>query len=263
MPPAAADLDRTLATECRRFREVLANADPDGKVPSCDPWSATDLLWHLTEVQDFWAQIVARRLTDPEAVVSLTRPGDHSGTLMAFDSAHMALTAALGAARDTDPAWTWADDQTVGFIRRRQTHEALIHRVDAELTTGAAVLPADPAIAADGIEEMITVMLDGVPDWGSFTPETATLRVEASDHSGTWLLRFGRFRGTSPDSGNDYDLDTAMLEDDLVAPDCTIRGTAWDLDRWMWGRAPVSAVTTEGDVALVDRLRSIVREVTQ
>ena len=39
-------------------------------------------------------------------------------------------------------AWTWSTDQTVGFIVRRQAHEALIHRLDAELTAGGH--PARP-----------------------------------------------------------------------------------------------------------------------
>ena len=35
-----------------------------------------------------------------------------------------------------EPAWTWSAEQTVGFTLRRQAHEALIHRLDAEQTAG-------------------------------------------------------------------------------------------------------------------------------
>ena len=35
------------------------------------------------------------------------------------------------------------DDHTVGFIRRKQAHEALIHRIDAEVAAGNRT-PMDP-----------------------------------------------------------------------------------------------------------------------
>ena len=33
-------------------------------MPSCPDWNADDLLWHLAEVQWFWATIVRERVTD-------------------------------------------------------------------------------------------------------------------------------------------------------------------------------------------------------
>jgi uncharacterized protein (TIGR03083 family) len=190
MQPTAADFDRVLENESHRFREVLEAAAPDRSVPTCDPWSAADLLWHLTEVQGFWAEIVAGGHADPESVHRITRPSGYDGILESFDAAHQALRAALADADDPDPAWTWAEDQTVGFIRRRQAHEALIHRVDAELTAGTEVRPVAPHIAADGIDELLTVMVDGVPPWGRFEPEEETISIACTDLPRVWRLRF-------------------------------------------------------------------------
>jgi hypothetical protein len=47
-----------------------------------------------------------------------------------------AVSAFLAATAPSTPAWTWSEDHTVGFIRRRQAHEALIHRIDAEQAAG-------------------------------------------------------------------------------------------------------------------------------
>jgi uncharacterized protein (TIGR03083 family) len=263
MQPTAADFNRVLENESHRFREVLEAAAPDRSVPTCDPWSAADLLWHLTEVQGFWAEIVAGGHADPESVHRITRPSGYDGILESFDDAHQALRAALADADDPDPAWTWAEDQTVGFIRRRQAHEALIHRVDAELTAGTEVRPVEPHVAADGIDELLTVMVDGVPPWGRFEPEEETISIACTDLPRVWQLRFGRFRGTSPDSGNTYDLDTAVLEDGDPTTNCTLRAPAWDLDRWLWGRGGSTMPGVEGASGLASRLRSIISETTQ
>ncbi|WP_238993563.1 hypothetical protein [Nocardioides caldifontis] len=67
----------------------------------------------------------------------------------------------------------WAEDRTVGYIRRRQAHEALIHRLDAELTAGT-VTALDPTLASDGVDEALDVMFGGCPPWGSFEPATST-----------------------------------------------------------------------------------------
>ena len=111
----------------------------------------------------------------------------------------------LAATPPDTPAWTWSEDQTVGFIRRRQAHEALIHRVDAELTAGRRT-PMDPGLSADGVDEALRVMYGGAPPWGSFTPTGAgTLRLRASDTGDTWLVTTGRFTGTDPGDGTSYD----------------------------------------------------------
>ena len=64
--------------------------------------------------------------------------------------------------------------------RRRQAHEALIHRLDAELTAGA-VSGLDPALAADGVQECLAVMYGGSPAWGTFTPGEGAAPVDLTD----------------------------------------------------------------------------------
>src|SRR3954470_24149359 len=142
-----------IESESARFREVLAGADPAAPVPSCPAWSALDLANHLTEVQGQWAWVVANRPKTPdERPETDAAPTSYDAALTAFDEASAGLVAALRDADPADPAWTWSKEQTVGFILRRQAHEALIHRLDAELTALGHHTDLDPALASDGVE---------------------------------------------------------------------------------------------------------------
>ena len=144
-----------LARESARFADALRGAAPDTPVPSCPGWNADDLLWHLGEVQWFWAAVVREDVTGKRAEeLKPPRPADRAGLLAFFETASHDLAEILAAKPPESPAWTWSDDNSVGFIRRRQAHEALIHRVDAELTADTRT-PLDPALSAAGVDEEI------------------------------------------------------------------------------------------------------------
>lgn len=256
-----------LRSESARFREVLAGADPAARVPGCPEWTATDLLWHLgPDVQGFWAHVVRTRPAAPEAWSAPARPASHAEVLAAFDAAHADLVEALEAADPADPAWTWAPEQTVGFTFRRQAHEALIHRVDAEQAAGVASAPVDVDLAADGVAETLGVMYGGSPEWGSFLPEPLHVLVDLTDAAPVWV-QLGRFSGTDPDGGRTYDEpDIAVVDppvaglaaEPAAAPDATVSGTAVDVDLWLWQRGSDAAITVAGDRDVYDRFRACV-----
>ena len=178
-----ADYIAFLDSESARFVSLLADADPAARVPSCPDWDAADLLWHLTEVQWFWGSIVGRALSDPQAAQDdkPDRPDDYPALLDLQRRATERLLAAVSAGDDSDPMWTWFDeDQTRGFIRRRQAHEALIHRLDAEQVVGD-VTPLDARLATDGIDEALRIMFGGTPDWAEFRWEAGPVVVVAQD----------------------------------------------------------------------------------
>ena len=167
---APADYLQHLRTESRRFREVLATCDPAARVPGCPDWDAADLLWHLAGVQWFWAQTVRTRPAPAsEEAPRPERPETYDGLLAAFDEYSASLVSELERADPTDEAWTWSTEQTVGFTFRRQAHEAMVHRLDAEQAAGE-VTPFDPALAADGVLECLDVMFGGAPPWGGGAP---------------------------------------------------------------------------------------------
>lgn len=253
-----------LRDDSARFAAVLRDAPTDGPVPSCPDWHSDDLLWHLAEVQWFWGTIVRDQVTDPESIEHPDRPADRAALLAFFDEATEELQAALA---DTDPAehrWTWSSsDQTAGFIRRRQAHEALIHRIDAELTADVQRAPMDAELASDGVDEALRIMFGGCPPWGRIDPEPGvTLRVRATDTGRSWHVTLGTFSGTDPD-GKVY-----SGEDDIVVADedtgedtaATIEGTAADLDCWLWGRPTSRALLRTGDEAVHERFQGIVSQ---
>jgi uncharacterized protein (TIGR03083 family) len=259
----SADLDYLahLAHDSDRFADVLLEADPMQPVPSCPDWTTVDLFWHLTEVQWFWGAVVRERVDDPSALQTPRpeRPSDLGSLGHLYATVSAALEDTLSALPPETPVWTWADDKTVGFVRRRQAHEALIHRVDAELATGK-VTEIDPALATDGIDEVLRIMYGDVPDWAAFDGDGATVRIETSDTGAAWTVALGRFTGTDPDDGQPYD-ETGLLVDagpgSGGAPSALVRGTAADLDCWLWNRLAADRVDRSGDEEVLARLQSV------
>lgn len=253
-----------LAEESDRFEHALRAVAPDARVPTCPDWTAADLLWHLGEVQWFWATIVTERVDGATARDRKPgRPTEVDQVRAFFAEATGMLRSALATGSDTDPAWTWApspEDHTVGFIRRRQAHEALIHRVDAELTAGRTPAPLERDLAADGVDEALRVMYAGVPPWGTFTPDPdgAAVRVRATDADRSWLVRLGRFTGTDPEGTAHDEPDIAIAPVDDGAPtNGQLSGTAADLDRWLWHRPTEGAVELTGGPDVTDHLRTV------
>ncbi|GGC16689.1 maleylpyruvate isomerase family mycothiol-dependent enzyme [Cellulomonas carbonis] len=256
----------SLREESERFLSALAGVDDDARVPTCD-WTVADLVWHLGEVQHFWARVVAG--ADLDAYVDPVRPPDDDLRDFAA-TAGTELLAALASRRPDDVTWSWHEDGgTVAWAARRQAHEALVHRVDAELAAGRPVTPPTAELAADGVDELLRYFVHGAPSWGDFTPDGVTVRLEATTTGDVWTLALGRFTGTSPTSGTHHDLDAAALlaEDDGGVDDLVVRGSGWDLDRWLWGRGDAAALELAGDPARIDalasRLRALVADATQ
>ncbi len=250
-----------LARESARFAEVLEKVPPDEPVPSCPDWDADDLLWHLGQVQWFWGTVVREQLTRSQAEERMPeRPAGRAALSAFYEHASRDLGEILAATPPGTPAWTWSPDKTAGFIRRRQAHEALIHRIDAELAGGDRT-PADPLLSADGIDEVLCVMYGGAPPWGTFTPDHAkTLRLSTTDTGDSWFVTLGWFSGTDPADG------TARSEPDIrvagsdpaTEPAAAFRGSAADLDCWLWRRPAIGPIERSGSQEVLDSFESTI-----
>lgn len=268
---------RHLREASRRFADVLAATDPGARVPTCPEWNARALLAHLSSVQTFWQQIVADDVQTDEQAEALQVGDADPATSDAPEPAYEELLQAARAAgerlADTlestpaqAPRLTWSTDRTVGFTIRRQTHEATIHRLDAELTAapdGSERTPIDAMLAVDGVDEALRVMVGGCPPWGTITPDKGRmLRIVATDTGTRWLVALARFTGTDPDgvAHDEPDIWVAPHDpgDGTVHPTAILTGATEDLYCRLWGRPPISDLRRTGDLVLVAEFEGIV-----
>lgn len=244
--------------ESDRFADVIQQADPGARVPTCPEWDADDLLWHLTRVHAFWARILrSGAQTDEEAegveADQPERPAGRAATLALFAVETEALLEELAARTDDEPAHFWLKTaRTVGSIRRMQAHEATMHRVDAELAARVESAPIDPLLALDGVRHGVGVMWAwwGTQDGFRFEPG-GVVELRAQDARADTFVEVGRWRGVGQ-SGTSYDVPTARLTDTAAAA-AFLSGTAEQLHQWLWGRGDEPAAS--GDEAVLAALR--------
>jgi uncharacterized protein (TIGR03083 family) len=250
-----------LARESTRFGQVLHDAQSGLRVPTCPDWDTEDLLWHLAQVQWFWGTVVRDGLTGPQVDELIPdRPGERPALEQFFQQASQELGRVLAATDPRASAWTWSTEQTAGFTRRRQAHEALIHRIDAELLADRRTA-MDPALCTDGVDEALRIMYGGTPPWGHFVPEARkSLRISTVDTSASWFVELGRFYGTDPDDGTSYDQPDlrVALRDPGTAVTATISGRAEDLDCWLWHRPTIQPLTRSGNDEIHAEFNSII-----
>jgi uncharacterized protein (TIGR03083 family) len=250
-------------SDSARFLDVLAATDPGARVPSCPDWTAADLLYHLTDVQWFWGTVVANRLTSPQEIEGYEQPvraPSYPDMLDAMRAATQTLTTALESTPPEATAWTWSTEQTVGFVYRRQAHEALIHRVDAELA-GDARTPLDPALACDGVDEALRVMFAGCPPWGTITEQAGRrVRIAAQDTGASWVVTLARLTGTDEEGTVHDEADIVVADDDGEPVLAEVRASAADLDCWLWHRPTWSAPTRGGDPEVLTELEEVLSQ---
>ncbi|ASK64851.1 hypothetical protein CFK39_02275 [Brachybacterium avium] len=273
------DAITTIRDEADRLVSALTLTDPAQRVPSCPEWTADDLLWHLTEVHEFWAQILAAGATAEDEVMAIeaakaARPTERQALLDRRAAATEALLAQLAAKSDEEPAWFWfSEQQGVGITRRMQTHEATVHRVDAELTAGRPVSAIDSRVAADGLDHVLEVMwpaaFEWIPDWATLTP-VAAVEVRPQGGSARWL-GISRWRGARPRDGQEFDVPVGRLLDGPPAdelPRAGAGGSALALCLWAWGREQAlehladgaESVRLQGDPEAIAALEELIAQ---
>ncbi|RZU31726.1 maleylpyruvate isomerase family mycothiol-dependent enzyme [Blastococcus saxobsidens] len=215
-------LQRTNARFADAAAEAVLARGWASRVHGCPGWSLADLVWHLAEVQHFWAWVVRTRAVDPATYVEPRRHPDDE--LLGYLSAQSAeLETALAGADPAERVWTWAPRQDVAFVLRRQLQEATVHTVDVEQVLGdVRPIPAD--VGLDGLDEWLEVMVPGALPQGP--PEDAhPVVLHAVDADAERTL----FPGSRP------------------FPIAALTGTAGDLLLAVWRRVPLEVLTVDGD----------------
>lgn len=219
----------------------------DPPVPSCPGWTVADVVSHTATVYLHKVETIRGGAAPQD-----WPPADFAGRepLSFFAEAIQELWDEL-MARDPDEvcATWWPPDQTVGFWYRRMAHETAVHRVDAELAHDV-VTPVDEALAVDGVDEVLRVMLAG--SWADDDPPTpnpvdARVRVSSGGRSWTATLSAQLVRVTEADAA-DVAVEVAGAPDDVCL--------------WLWGRRGDEALAVTGDREVAEAFRRRLQECT-
>lgn len=236
-----------IRTEAQRFAEVLAASAPEARCPTCPEWSASDLLWHLTEVHYFWAGVLSRNVRSEADIATVEESKPERPTALAElldlrENATTALLKQLDRLDDAEPRWSWwPPDQTVGFTRRMQIYEATMHRVDAELTAGAPVSPFGVDVATGAVDHAVDVMWGWLPE-GATYETLAVVKFAATDIDRCWLVEVGRSTGGP-----------RAVRATAGEPTATVRAPVGDLALWAWTRGGEVEISGDaGSVAAID-----------
>ena len=209
-----------------RFADAAAQAvlarGWTAQVPGCPAWTLADLVWHLAEVQHFWAWVVRTRAQDPSAYQEPDRVTDDE--LLGWFAAESAeLETALAGADPAERVWTWAPQKDVAWVLRRQAQEAVVHTADVEQVLGdLRPIPAD--VGLDGLDEWLDLMVPGLlPDGPPENAHPVVFHALDADAERTLFPRTRPF------------------------PIATLTGNAGDLLLFVWHRVGVEVLTVHGD----------------
>ena len=215
-------LQRTNARFAEAASAAVLEKGWTAHVPGCPGWTLADLVWHLAEVQNFWAWVVRTRAEDPSGYVEPDRGPDDE--LLGFFAGRAAeLETVLAGADPAAHVWTWAPRQDVAFVLRRQAQEAVVHTADVELVLDD-LRPIPPEVGLDGIDEWLEVFVPSALPEGP-PPSAHPVVLHAVDADAERTL----FPGIRP------------------FPIAVLTGNAGDLLLALWHRLGIEVLTVDGD----------------
>jgi uncharacterized protein (TIGR03083 family) len=213
----------------------------DTPVPSCPGWTVERLVGHLGRVY----RSNAGWVLTPEAPPTPERAPAGAAVLDWTRAGRDQFLEAVAALDDDATVPTWLGPQPGRFWPRRMAVETAIHRWDAEAAVGspASAAPIDAALAVEGIEELVTVLLPR-RGGGGLAGGGEVLHLHATDADGEWLLTLTDGPPT---------VDHGHAKGDVAA-----RGPASDLLLFLTHRVAADRLQVFGDADLLERWRQAV-----
>ena len=203
-----------IRTEGGRFWDTIdAASDLEARVPACPDWTVGDLAQHVAGVHIFWTKIV-----EPDAGTD-DLPGRDALRRMVH---------VLGSADPQRFVWTWSAQQDVAFVIRHQVQETAVHRWDTQTATGIDVEPIAADLAADAIDEFLTLARPAVTE--DSPPLPGSVHLHCTDVDGEWFVH--------PDG---------RVEPIHAKGDVALRGAASDLLLALYNRVPLDDLDVIGD----------------
>jgi uncharacterized protein (TIGR03083 family) len=247
---------RAIVEHTRRLAEAAAAAGPDAAVPTAPKWTIADLVEHVGQTQNWVAEIIEGRITDPaqlpmEMAVLPTDPREWQAWLS--KSAHRVADACSDDALDATVFNPAADGRTgTRFWLSSMLNESVVHGFDA---ANAAERPADidAGIAAALIGNHFAMLTS--PTWELQRSESAHairgtgqtlqwLATDTADDAGAWFVE------RRPDG--------ATWQPGTRQADVTVTGPAGSLLLILTRRLALTdreatGVTVDGDTGLAQR----------
>lgn len=184
---AATGLDhvRLYLQAAERFALTVAHADLRAPVAACPGWTAYDLACHLGNIHAWAATVVETGAAAPKQDDAPASPRPRAVEEWYVGKAGD-LHQVLRAADPEAPCWNFVQGAAgrAGFWARRQLHETLVHTLD--LGVGAPDLDAE--VCADGVDEVLRLLLRRAHDQGRPARLSAPLCLAATDLGRAWTL---------------------------------------------------------------------------
>jgi uncharacterized protein (TIGR03083 family) len=222
-----------LGSAMARFAELAGKADGDEAVPACPGWTVRDLTEHLGTIHRWAAAIVlsGQRLEVPTPVITEPAVEWYAGTATA-------LLGALNAVDPDEPVPNFSRiDERASFWRRRQMHETTVHAVDAAQALGLdeSDWAIAPALAADGIDEVLQVQFPRMTARGRYPDVRSRIRLVATDTRQSWIIGPG-----------DTETGPPLQRHPSQDADASVSGTAADLYLGLWHRLTQARLEFDG-----------------
>jgi uncharacterized protein (TIGR03083 family) len=229
--------------------EAAAAAGLEAKVPTCPAWDVTDLVVHQGMVHR-WAAANLRGERGHDTAASQAEGRAAARLLDWYAAGVSALVDTVRATADDAEAMVFLKDAPPPrrFWARRQAHETTIHSADAVAAAlgrwpSAADVDIDPAVAADGIDELLMGFITrGKGRLHADEPYTVLVRADDTGHA--WTIRIGDGPVVTTPGGTDR-------------PAAVLSGTAAQVYLSLWNRA--DELTTEGRPDVLGQWRKQVR----
>ena len=210
-----------LRGEVDHFVAALQTGPLTAPIAACPGWDLGRLGAHIGFVHR-WATASVVMATSPPPGSIPEAPAAPAELVAWVRDGGEALIDALSTVPVDAATWhPFPAPRTAAVWRRRQLHELVVHRWDAQDATGGGGSIA-PAVASDGVDEYFSVMLPRriTRDGGELPP--SWLHVHCTDTTGEWLVW---------SAGNEL-----HVRREHAKGDAALRGTAQALLLSLWGR---------------------------
>jgi uncharacterized protein (TIGR03083 family) len=227
------------------LRDAARRAGLATPVPTCPDWDVAALLTHQGMVHR-WAAANLRGDDGHDPRASVAEAGAATDLLDWYSRGLAALVDTIAATTDDVRALVFLKDAPPPrrFWARRQAHETTVHAVDA-VSASLGRWPAaddvvlDPALAADGVDELLTGFVPrGRGKLHAERPYRVLVRADDTGHA--WTVRIG-----------DGPVETTVGGDEDA--EVVFTGTATQLYLGLWNRS--DEIDTHGRADVLDQWR--------